>query len=106
MRFVFCFVVAVVVFGVLCMTTVEARSKGHFGRFLRNKRVKCGQRYECLKVEEENFEACVLDCISSECYELIYSKNPLEDGEIDDERWNKFQQCVRATNFRSKSNQE
>lgn len=37
---------------------------------------------------------CVNECISAQCNALIYAEEPLEDGEIDNVRDQKFRSCV------------
>jgi hypothetical protein len=44
---------------------------------------------------EEERGNCVSKCISQECYKEVYSHDPLEDGEIDNERQRVFLSCTR-----------
>ena len=44
-------------------------------------------------IKEESYN-CVNSCVSRSCYEEIYGKMPLEDGEIDLHREKAFSICV------------
>ena len=50
---------------------------------------KCGRL-----IPEENM-TCVSMCMSTKCHEEIFAANPLEDGEVDYQRWTAFEKCVR-----------
>ena len=39
---------------------------------------------------------CVSKCVSPSCFEKIYASNPLEDGEIDEFRKNRFLSCMNS----------
>ena len=39
---------------------------------------------------------CVSKCVSPDCFEKIYGKQPLEDGEIDEVRKNRYNSCISA----------
>ena len=45
-------------------------------------------------IPEENLN-CVSKCMSSNCYDLHFRENPLEDGEVNSVRWSQFEACVR-----------
>ena len=45
-------------------------------------------------VPEERIN-CILDCMSPTCYQQVYSDDPLEDGEVDPERYIMYEQCLR-----------
>mmetsp|Transcript_34279 Transcript_34279/g.39025 ORF Transcript_34279/g.39025 Transcript_34279/m.39025 type:complete len:154 (-) Transcript_34279:46-507(-) len=38
---------------------------------------------------------CIDRCVSPDCYNEIFAENPLEDGEVDRNRHNSFENCVR-----------
>ena len=46
-------------------------------------------------IPEEGYN-CVHNCTSPACYEKIYSAQPLEDGEVDFDRYRKFVECLRS----------
>ena len=50
---------------------------------------KCGTL-----IPEESMN-CVMKCMSPSCYESIFSKNPLELGEVDFEREKEFGSCIK-----------
>ena len=50
---------------------------------------KCGSL-----IPEESMN-CVMNCMSPSCYESIFSKDPLELGEVDFEREKEFGSCIR-----------
>ena len=56
---------------------------------------KCGRL-----IPEENM-SCVSKCLSEECHEIHFARNPLEDGEVDFKRWSAFENCVKR-NLRDK----
>merc|ERR1739848_15513 len=64
---------------------LENKFHGHYNR--------CSMKTDCQNYESEERQNCVLKCISDKCYEEIYSKNPLEMGEID-QRIQSFKGCV------------
>ena len=43
----------------------------------------------------EESQNCINACVSQECYDEVYSADPLEDGEIDPERGRSFTACTR-----------
>ena len=43
-----------------------------------------------------NDEACIMKCISEECYEQIYGEYLLEYGEVNYELKNKFENCFNS----------
>jgi Domain of unknown function (DUF4787) len=45
-------------------------------------------------IEEERHD-CIQMCISTTCYDAVYTKSPLEDGEIDVIRGRDFEKCVK-----------
>lgn len=45
-------------------------------------------------VPEESLN-CVYACLSPACYELVYGPEPLEDGEIDLDRFQEYDECVK-----------
>lgn len=57
-------------------------------------RFEC-ERSTCKEFLPEESSMCVSSCISSTCHELIYQKNPLEDGEIDLQLARDFEKCVK-----------
>mmetsp|Transcript_12052 Transcript_12052/g.15781 ORF Transcript_12052/g.15781 Transcript_12052/m.15781 type:complete len:128 (+) Transcript_12052:103-486(+) len=55
---------------------------------------ECEQKGDCPGVPEENVN-CFYDCLSPSCYDEIYGDNPLEPGEIDFDRYQKFEKCLK-----------
>ena len=51
--------------------------------------------YLCGGMIEEERGNCVAKCISDECWNDVYSHDPIEDGEIDTERTRTFTACTR-----------
>ncbi|KAK8798786.1 hypothetical protein WA158_007870 [Blastocystis sp. Blastoise] len=49
---------------------------------------------KCVHLNEFENGNCVMDCISHYCWNLVYSRDPLEDGEIDELRLKTFKDCV------------
>jgi hypothetical protein len=49
----------------------------------------------CSTLIPEESMNCVNECVSPDCYENVYSPNPLENGEINIERAKQFQDCVK-----------
>mmetsp|Transcript_4464 Transcript_4464/g.8165 ORF Transcript_4464/g.8165 Transcript_4464/m.8165 type:complete len:110 (+) Transcript_4464:208-537(+) len=97
------FVVCVLVVALLSLTSFgKARgvSKAQFSRLMRNKKQQCAEKEECLKLPDDQFEACLLYCLSSQCYEKVYAEEPLEEGEVDADRWDQFQKCIRQSRIR------
>ena len=51
---------------------------------------------ECAHLLPDENMNCVNKCGSQVCFERIYSSEPLEDGEVDDERERSFLDCMLA----------
>jgi len=51
-----------------------------------------GSECQVSKMQREN---CALRCGAVSCYDAIYGKDPLEEGEIDGQRSRKYQMCAR-----------
>ena len=54
---------------------------------------RCSFKTDCQNYELEEYQNCVLQCVSPKCYKEIYSPNPLEDGEVD-QRLQSFKGCL------------
>ncbi|PXF47099.1 hypothetical protein BWQ96_03176 [Gracilariopsis chorda] len=65
-------------------------------RRLRQSRQQCAQSIQICDVPQtaDDIENCVLRCMSSQCYNLVYSQHPLEEGEVDDARMRTFMKCA------------
>ena len=48
----------------------------------------------------------IVQCLSPECYEAVYAKEPLEDGEIDKKREQEFTKCLRQAEKNKKKKQK
>ena len=59
---------------------------------------------DCSHLVPEEAYNCVNECVSPDCFQTIYSSNPLEDGEIDPDRNRQFIQCIRQE-YRQKVSQ-
>lgn len=46
-------------------------------------------------IPEESMN-CIFQCMSRDCYLSVYGGSPLEPGEVDVPRMDKFRQCVEA----------
>mmetsp|Transcript_51670 Transcript_51670/g.59063 ORF Transcript_51670/g.59063 Transcript_51670/m.59063 type:complete len:111 (+) Transcript_51670:69-401(+) len=51
--------------------------------------------HECSHFDNAVNENCKLYCISPECYKEFYTQAPLEDGEVDKKRYDKYLSCIR-----------
>ena len=61
---------------------------------VRQKEHEC-RRGPCAQVHEDENDDCMDKCVSPQCYEEIFAKNPLEVGEVDRERRTQFGICTR-----------
>mmetsp|Transcript_100697 Transcript_100697/g.157261 ORF Transcript_100697/g.157261 Transcript_100697/m.157261 type:complete len:123 (-) Transcript_100697:2-370(-) len=81
----------------LILIAAEAKPKKYGG----SSKVYWKKENECAKGEchmfhpDEN-DDCVAKCVSAPCYEEVYASDPLEPGEIDRPRQNRFNTCVRT----------
>ncbi|KAA8491769.1 hypothetical protein FVE85_8251 [Porphyridium purpureum] len=88
-----------------CCALVQAvkskRKGGSFYRAMRVRKARCEQSETCAEgvVSDEDFVPCVLRCLSESCYAEVYESDPLEEGEVDRPRWNRFQSCLRIKGF-------
>ena len=69
-------------------------SAAKFDKLWRAKKVECEQTVCLGQVIAESYN-CVNKCTSAKCYEDIYEKYPLEDGEVDVRRSQEFSTCMR-----------
>ncbi|ETV87977.1 hypothetical protein H257_01373 [Aphanomyces astaci] len=78
------------------MAMVSAKSKQHsrVDRMWRVQKKSC-ESNECRHLDLMTNMNCVHECISPTCFTEVYASEPLEDGEIDEYRYNKFLTCVR-----------
>lgn len=67
--------------------------KQRIERQIKNKKDTC-ERSTCGKFVRDEGMNCVNECQSTKCYEEVYAKEPLEDGEIDTYRNRLFTQCL------------
>jgi len=63
---------------------------------------ECKLSDECKELIPDESANCVNKCTSENCFEKVYSKMPLEDGEIDNERNRAFTSCLREEAKRKK----
>ena len=54
------------------------------------------ERPECDDADDASvMENCVLRCASASCYDEVYGRDALEEGEVDTERGRAFRSCAR-----------
>mmetsp|Transcript_52769 Transcript_52769/g.107657 ORF Transcript_52769/g.107657 Transcript_52769/m.107657 type:complete len:126 (-) Transcript_52769:145-522(-) len=70
-------------------------------RELRTRRSEC-ERDVCTGLQNEVKLTCTYRCISPECYEEVYSKDEIEEGEVDTERGRLFSACFRRMHKKDK----
>ncbi|KAF0745472.1 hypothetical protein Ae201684_000486 [Aphanomyces euteiches] len=75
---------------------VSAKGNRHsrVDRVWRMQKKRCEEN-ECREFNSMTNMNCVHQCISSTCFDKIYAAEPLEDGEVDDYRFNKYLICIR-----------
>lgn len=59
----------------------------------------------CMHLPPDENMNCVNRCASQACFDTVYASEPLEDGEVDDERERTFRNCLREE-LRVKQQQE
>lgn len=97
--------------GALGASQKNKRITGRFDAAARQARKECARRIDeegnptCIAtlIDREN---CVLRCMEPECYEQIYGKDPLEEGELDVARGGAFRQCQREAMLKKEKQQE
>ena len=82
--------------------TVDGKRRGRKRRrakalltMVHRKRAECEMKCMHLHPVVEESMNCVFDCISSKCYQELYSASPLEPGEIDLTRASQFEYCAK-----------
>mmetsp|Transcript_9478 Transcript_9478/g.14571 ORF Transcript_9478/g.14571 Transcript_9478/m.14571 type:complete len:134 (-) Transcript_9478:148-549(-) len=63
-------------------------------RKMKAQRLLC-QREECYHLIPEESMACITACVSPACHRDIYEEHPLEPGELDFQRLEKFEACLK-----------
>ncbi len=76
----------------------------YYDKIWKAKEAKCKLSEFCSRFNAEEGMNCVNNCTSLACYNEIYSKEPLEDGEIDYERSRRFTSCLREECKKKKGN--
>ena len=65
-------------------------------QWIKNARHECETDPEfCGSLIPEESMNCIHECLSESCFKQIYGSMPLEDGEIDLERAERFEECLR-----------
>ncbi|CAN8063126.1 unnamed protein product [Agarophyton chilense] len=84
------------------LARLNQKTNHHIWRRLRNARQHCSQVIRTCDVPHvaRDTHNCVLRCLSSECYTLVYSHQPLEEGEIDHSRMRSFMKCAHTNMLR------
>jgi hypothetical protein len=54
---------------------------------------RCEFKTDCSHLDSIEKQNCIFKCVSSKCFEEIYSLNPLEEGEFD-QRFSSYKGCV------------
>jgi hypothetical protein len=83
----------------LCLSTaflpaVSANKNTKLDRKWKQRKAKC-QSTLCYHLIPEESANCINECTSAACYEEVFVRMPLEDGEIDDNRSRAFTNCLR-----------
>ncbi|KAF0695990.1 Aste57867_13203 [Aphanomyces stellatus] len=93
----------VVLAAMAAIVTVSAKGNKNskVDRMWRMQKKSCEEN-ECRHLDSMTNMNCLHECISGECYGEVYASLPLEDGEVDDYRYNKYLQCIRK-DYRSRS---
>ena len=66
-----------------------------FDRIWKARKENCERTEECQELPPAESMNCVNLCLSEVCYNEVYEKEPLEDGEIDKKRDLQFTKCLR-----------
>ena len=77
------------------------QNQGYFEGIWKDKMKSCVSK-ECSNFAPDENMNCVNNCTSPYCYDKYYALMPLEDGEIDQERYRKFTSCLREEVKRKK----
>merc|ERR1719503_291459 len=90
---------AAVAFWALAVHSVLVSAKpkkygGHTAKVYWKKENEC-KKNECKHLHSDENDDCLAQCVSTDCYNEIYSSEPLEPGEIDTTRQNNFNKCVK-----------
>ena len=59
------------------------KKESKFDTHMKQQRLLCQNKLWCNHQPREFNDNCIHQCISPQCYQNIYAKNPLEDGEYD-----------------------
>jgi len=80
----------------LGLVVVEGRktSTSKLDKAWKARKTNC-EKTSCVHLVPEEAYNCVNSCTSSVCYDEVYGKQPLEDGEIDHSRSRLFANCAR-----------
>ncbi|KAL7556912.1 hypothetical protein ACA910_019285 [Epithemia clementina (nom. ined.)] len=62
---------------------------------LRVLRKECMNNQECSSMIPEERMNCFFQCLSESCYDKIFGDMPLEDGEVDYDRYRLFERCLK-----------
>mmetsp|Transcript_92634 Transcript_92634/g.135398 ORF Transcript_92634/g.135398 Transcript_92634/m.135398 type:complete len:124 (-) Transcript_92634:204-575(-) len=65
-------------------------------RELRTRRNEC-EKDVCTGLSGEGKMTCAYRCISPECFDEVYAKDEIEEGEVDTERGRQFSSCFRKS---------
>mmetsp|Transcript_21115 Transcript_21115/g.33103 ORF Transcript_21115/g.33103 Transcript_21115/m.33103 type:complete len:124 (-) Transcript_21115:295-666(-) len=87
----------ILIFLIACALVAAGPKKGPRStadRELRSRRTEC-ERDVCHGLIGETKATCAYKCISSECYDEVYAKDEIEEGEVDTERGRQFNACFR-----------
>ncbi|KAK2176069.1 hypothetical protein NP493_685g01037 [Ridgeia piscesae] len=99
--YIFCFVAFITLFGHIA-NSYTAATYYDYARYPYKKKQRNERKIRALKSQcEEGCEnkvgldqlSCVRRCMSRECYDELYTHDPLEEGEID-VRFNSFKGCI------------
>jgi hypothetical protein len=71
------------------MNSIKTTSRKH----IHHTRLECETSTGCLELIPEESMNCILQCMSTKCYDDIYAVR-LEPGEVDITRYESFQSCV------------
>uniref|UniRef100_A0A6U4NHL6 Uncharacterized protein n=1 Tax=Hemiselmis andersenii TaxID=464988 RepID=A0A6U4NHL6_HEMAN len=71
-----------------------AGRSGTADREMRNRRTEC-EKSTCSGMQDIERTECSYKCISNDCWSEVYSKDQIEEGEVDTERSRLFASCFR-----------
>eukprot|EP00747_Dinoflagellata_sp_TGD_P166031 gnl/TRDRNA2_/TRDRNA2_188205_c0_seq1.p2 gnl/TRDRNA2_/TRDRNA2_188205_c0~~gnl/TRDRNA2_/TRDRNA2_188205_c0_seq1.p2 ORF type:complete len:118 (+),score=18.21 gnl/TRDRNA2_/TRDRNA2_188205_c0_seq1:31-384(+) len=91
-----CWQIAIMLLAFASLASAKPKKYGGGGSKSYWKKENECQRTTCKGIHTDENDDCIAKCVSETCWQEVYADDPMEPGQVDRPRQQKFNQCVKA----------